>query len=435
MKLVRAGLIIALCCGSAAAQTGVVVKGNLHTKGSGGIGGGTNTSGFTAYTGEILVNPPAAYALGGTTKNGATTTDATYPSGNPATIFRCTDVNMTPGKPTVPGYDAGEGGSGASDLVSPDDYALRLEGASGYYFITLFNPNTLVCGDPTTGNVITQDKDLTNPGGNPLLVEGFGGGTFGQGTPGLYTAGGITTRSTSQSQVTQYTINTHGGATSTWGQFTWTAIADMINALPTNAPAWTASTSYAYGAIVTYTLTGGQLTTYPTAPATITPNVGDLIQPVAGCAFKALTVTGPTSGSTPNWNSVCSGAGLGNIADGGVVWRGIGGPAKFAFQNTGVGGTSGGSTPSFVPASNHPTLMTTATDSGGIVWMNIGPAIQPTWQSWGGSGLNSLVPNEALSTNTYGVNQSQNITNITISGSTATIHWANTSFLTTANLR
>ena len=68
---------------------------------------------------------------GGTTKNGATTTDATYPSGNPATIFRCTDVNMTPGKPTVPGYDAGEGSSGASDLVSPDDYALLLEGASG----------------------------------------------------------------------------------------------------------------------------------------------------------------------------------------------------------------------------------------------------------------------------------------------------------------
>src|SRR5580700_2667900 len=391
-----------------------------------------NSGGFSAYTGEIVVNPPAAYSLGGTTKNGNTTTDTTYPSGNPATVFRCTDVNMTPGKTTVPGYNAGEGGSGAADLVSPDDYALRLEGSSGYYFITLFNPNTLVCGDPTTGNVITQDKNIASPGSSSS-VEAFGGGTFGQGTPGIYTVVGQTTRSTSATQITQYTINTHGGATSTWGQFTWAPLADAINALPINPAAWTASTRYAYGAPVTYAMTSGQLVTYPTPPSTITPNVGDLVQPASGfsptTAFKAITVTGPTSGSTPNWNSVCSGTQIGSITDGGVVWKGIGGPAVFVYQNTGTAGTSGSSTPSFVPASNHPTLLTTATDSGGIVWTNICPAVSPTWQSWGGSGLNSLVPSEALSTCTYGVHQSQNITGIAVSGGTATISWAGTSFL------
>jgi hypothetical protein len=389
----------------------------------GGVGSGSftigalssqNPVGYQAYTGFATVQPPSTPNMGGLTKNGAIIQDTSFPSGTSSKVMRCTDSAISPTNSDF-SFSAGLGGSGdASQLFNSNSTMLHFNNTGGAGFLTLFNPSTLVCGNPVVGadfgKAITADLNQTTPGSASTTFN-FGGGTFDWNATSLW-AGSCPAGTCSVwysegtgTQIIPYTIS------QTTGQFTvGSPIADFQYAIPLGSlvSAWQASHTYTLGQYVTYTLTSGQAPAWTANHSYST--LGTILQPATSpnnslnCAFKLSTV-GTSGSSEPTWSTsgACS---LAQITDGTAKWRNLGGGATFTYQLTSCGSpcTSGSSTPAFVPVSTgQPDLMTTVTDGlNSLVWTNSGPEVTPTWESFGGVSNTSTRFCEALSSDTYG---------------------------------
>ncbi|MGA9391484.1 MAG: hypothetical protein WBV69_13675 [Candidatus Sulfotelmatobacter sp.] len=376
---------------------------------------------YQAYTGAAVVPWPAVPNMGGLTKNGAVFTDASYPSGTPSKVIRCTDARISPNDSNK-SLSAGLGGSGdAMQMFNSDSTLMRVNTSGGAGRIVLFNPTTLVCGNPTAGptlgSVITQYENMDSPGSATASVQ-FGQGSFDWSNPSSYYQFGV-----NQTQEVAYNINASTGqfnVDTTKG--TGGTMSDFIYALPynssnaTNAPSWQASHNYSTGQYVTYTMQSTDSLRPFDWIASTAYQAGDIIQPSANntlnCAFKVF-VAGTTGTTEPNWNVANCQPTYGPVPEGGtdgsVSWRPIG-PPVFTFQLTSTGGTSGTSTPPFVPAATgHPDLMTgpgigSGASDNGLVWTNTGPMTVPLWNSYAGISHDATRVCTGLSTNSYGYN-------------------------------
>jgi hypothetical protein len=322
------------------------------------------SNGFIAYTGQAIVQVPTLPNMGTQTNSGLVWLDPSYPSGTPSKVVRCTDQTLMASTDQNQSKSAGLGGSGSAQwLFNANSTLVHFNDQGGHGYITLFNPISMVCGDPISGHAITADKDLTNPG-SATSVFNFSSGSFDAANPNIwYVSGGAggATDFTGAS-VGSYIINTNNGTFTVGAK-----ILDYQYGLPfsaTNAPAWTASTAYTNGQYVSYTLNSTQA---PDWQANFSGyNLGDIILPLTknplGCAFK-FTQTGTTSGSgsEPTWSTsgACTTASNGQLSDGSAKWRNLGGPPTFAYQVTGGNCTSG----STFPLSGHPDLIAALTDN------------------------------------------------------------------------
>jgi hypothetical protein len=380
----------------------------------GGTGGYFNVGGETcepplycAYTGDALVEWPVVPNLGGLTKNGAIVTDTSYPSGIPSKIGRCTDITIEPNSTYADqSKSAGLGGSGdAEQLWNANSTMLHFNLSGGEGHLTLFNPTTMVCGDPVTGYAITADKNLSNPGSSSEAYN-FGGGTFDWTNPLVWysfasgpDATGVT--------VAKDTFNSSG-------QFTVIApYLDFKYGLPLGSlvSSWQASTTYASGQYVSYTLNSTQA---PDWAINHTYAAGDVILPLSnnplGCGFKVSTAGISSSSTTyePAWSTLaqgsCTSASNGQISEGAgggatVKWRNLGGPPVFSLQLVSAGGTSGSTNP--FSSITHPDLLATYSDNG-LTWENVGPAVPPEWTSFAGVSSNGNRFCSSFSSDTYG---------------------------------
>jgi len=349
--------------------------------------------GYQAYAGTGIVPWPSAVPnVGGVLKNGSVVYDTSYPWGEMNRVVRCTDQAIDPN----PSYgnqskSAGLGGSGdAVQLFNANSTMLSFNLSGGKRYITLFNPTSMVCGDPVTGYAITSDKNLTNPG-SASVAYNFGGGSFDWTNPLIYYAMG-SGEDAPANGVAEYTFNTAG-------QFTVvTPYLDFSYGLPLGAlaPAWQASHAYSNGDYVSYTFTEPDWTAsnaYSTLGTIIVPLTNNPL----GCAFK-LTATGTSGSSEPTWstNGTCAPASNGQITDGTAKWRNLGAGPVFTFQLTSAGGTSGASAPAF-----SPNFMSTASDNG-LTWTNVAVTAPPAWQSFAGISQDSTRFCSAFSNNEYG---------------------------------
>jgi hypothetical protein len=370
--------------------------------------GGCGPPNFCAYIGVNTVPWPSVPNVGVLTKNGSTVTDTSLPSSTQSRVVRCTDFAIEPGAQTVNGNaftkSAGLGGSGdAEQMFNSNSTILHFNNSGGGGRLVLFNPTTMVCGDPVTGFDITADKNLTSPGSSSTAYA-FGSGSFDwtdTGAPAgssIYYAFG-SGNDASALAVAKYTINQTNGQFTvipTWVDFTYGL---PLGAL---APAWLPSHAYVTGDYVSATLTLGD---WNGATAYI---AGDLIMPLANnplnCAFKLSTVG--TRGTQPNpWSKLTDGscvlAQKKTEGGGAETWRNLGGGAVFTFQLTSAGGSSSGSTPNWATASGHPDLLSKITD-GSLTWTNTGPMIVPGWHSFGGVSKDGTRFCSGFSSNSYG---------------------------------
>lgn len=388
-----------------------------------GCGGSPN---FCSYTGTDIVTIPTPYNVSKTTgvpNLGALTrlsgssnlaqdtsynTQKGWPLSSIGHIGRCTDVNTAPGSANAT-FSGGLGGSDAVVLSSISEKLWHMNTNGGASFIVQFDPTGTEPWN-TTGikgcalNVITQNKNLTNPTTNKNAAQ-FGSGNFSTGTDNVWYGVGTPDAGSTGQNVLPYTFNPDTG-TYTVGQ----PVADFRNGMPlaANTAAWAPGTAYGFGAYVSYTLqaTDCRGGTCDWQSNSSVYQVGDIIVPTvnnpSGCAFKAFTITGPTGGTSPKWGSTCNFA---TVNDGSTfVWKGLDGPGVFIFQLTAPanGITSGQNTPAFVPpATLHPDLLTQVSDNGGT-WTNVGVGGKPLWHSWGGSGRDDKSFASAFSTNLYG---------------------------------
>ena len=361
---------------------------------------------FCAYTGQAVVQWPTVPNLGGLIKNGAVVTDTSYPGGIPSRISRCTDMaiepNVTYGNQSK---SAGLGGSGdAAQLWNANSTMLHFNLSGGQGHLTMFNPSTMVCGDPSTGYAITADKNLTNPG-SPSVAYNFGGGTFDWTNPQVWYSFSSGVDATGVT-VAKYTFNGSG-------QFSVISpYIDFQYGLPLGSliAAWQPNTHYSSGQYVSYALNSTQA---PDWQAGHSYNTGDLILPLTnnplGCGFKVSTAGVSSTGSTnePTWSTTggaCSFTSNGQISEGSgggatVKWRNLGGPAVFTFQLVSAGGTSGGANP--FTSISHPDFLATYSDNG-LTWENVGPMVAAEWTSFAGISSNSNRFCSAFSSNTYG---------------------------------
>jgi hypothetical protein len=354
---------------------------------------------YTGSTSTSAIAPPATPNLGGLTNNNATYTDTAL--GVTSIGWRCTDSVFVPGK-TNSTFSAGLGGSGdAVQLFNATATATHFLDNGGSGFITMMDPVGHTCGDSVLHKVVTADKNLTNPGSSSTSYN-FAAGTFDWLNPNVWYTVDHNPDTGNQTIGEKYTFaNLSTGTFNDNGHFV-----DFAFALPlgANVSAWQANHAYTAGTYIKFTASFPDWSTGAHA-------LGDLIVPLtsnpSGCAFK-VTLAGTSSGTTPtNWGATCGGN---TVTDsGGVKWRGIVGPPVFIFQLTSASGTSGSSTPSFVPANNHPDLMTgpgigaTPSDNG-LTWTNTGPAIPPQWSSFAGISQDATKLCQAMSSDSYGFN-------------------------------
>jgi PKD repeat protein len=376
------------------------------------VGGTSSPVSLAGYTGtELIPWPTMVPSLGNLAKNNQIVVDTSYVTagftGILSPIARCTDANFEAGHSNFT-LSAGLGGSGdAAQMVNANSSALHLNDTGGRGLITSFDRFTLTCGQAATAanNLTTQ--------GLGSLAYNFTGGTWDWTNPQLYYGFGGNDDTTA-TQAVVYTFASLPSLNFTVGPI----FADFQYALPlgTNSPAWADSTAYTQGEYVSYTLTAANCIAtgtgcdwIPSHPYTV---LGTIILPTVnnpkGCAFK-LTIVGSSAPAEPNWNKgniggACPPASNGEIADGTAKWRNLGGGPTFAFQLTSASGTSGRSTPVFVPvATGRPDLMTTVSDNG-LTWTNVGPMVTPAWSSYAGISRNATRMCSAFSSNSYGWN-------------------------------
>jgi hypothetical protein len=337
-------------------------------------GGSCAAPNFCAYTGTDLIPWGTIPNFGGATNNNATAYDTSYLGhtnfdgstfGNSALlspVTRLTDSVSAYGK-TNANFNAGMGGSGVFTLTNTNTSLVRVD-ASSMGLVCAFSTagaNQGHCGappsgwggtPPSSGIFITTGQNTNGSCTSACPVNDFGSLSFSLTDPTvLYTFGNDSHDISTPTTVTPYTINPATGAYSVGSPpGSGNPIVDFQYGLPlgNNAPAWAPSTSYAYGAYVTHALNppGGANPEY-LAYNLNTPtsyNVGDIVVPGSGggCMYRAITVTGQTSSTSPTFHTStpCQND---SIADGGVKWRGTNSTAQFVYQNTGSAGTSASS--------------------------------------------------------------------------------------------
>jgi hypothetical protein len=354
---------------------------------------------YSAYTGGLLVALPATPNLGNLVKTNAPAYDTSYPSGTSSPFIRCTDT-QTAGSSSGPykPLSAGIGGSGdGMPLFNANSTLLHVNNNGSANYIIPFNPATLVCG-----KAITTSQN-TAGGGSINVSQDFGQGYFDWVNPNWYYG-------SQGSTVTLYSINPSTGAYTVVGP-----AVDFQYAIPQGslvAP-WAASHAYTAGQYVTAALS------FPDwAASHAYPTLGTLIVPLTnnplGCAFKL--VTAGTSNSTERvWSTsgACVAASNTTLPDGSATWRNLGGPPVFVFQLTSASGTSGGTTPTWIPSTGRPDLMTgpgigtTASDNG-LTWTNVGPEVPQAYRDVAGNSYDPTGSNtrfaQDTSTNSYGYN-------------------------------
>ena len=376
------------------------------------VGGtGYNCSGGTFQMTSPLPN------LGGLNKNNAIVYDTSYvshgePSSRLSRILRCTDSASGGGTSGLIGFSAGSGGAGSQILFNTNSTLLHLVTNGGGNAISLFNPSTMVCGDPVTGKVITQDKDLTNPGSSSQTAN-IGNGRFSLSNPALWYTFGKSADNTQNTRVVPLTFDTTSG-TYTVGA----PVADFIYGLPlgANVQEWQPTTAYTQGVYVKHTMTAGEY--FSPWIANHSYNVGDILLPSAtgnplGCGFR-VAVAGTTGNSEPTWGSSCLGSGVQSYPDGGltgITWKSFGSTPTFIYQLISGNCTSGGTTPAFIPANKHPDIFLTVTDGATCVWENMGPnAVDTGWQGIPQANRIDTVFQQSHSTNFYGVGSTNTCT-------------------------
>lgn len=370
-----------------------------HTRIGGASRGICGPPNYCAYTGMEIAPLPSVPDMGGVLKNGRVFYDSSLPSASPSPVVRCTDQAIEPGITIAnQSKSAGLGGSGdAEQLFNTTSTLLRFNTSGNQGHITLFNPTTMVCGDPVTGHTITADKNGTNPG-SASTGYNFGAGSFSWTDPEVYFGFGSGYDAPANG-VAKYRIDT------TTGRFTVeTPYLDFANGVPIGnlAPAWQPNHGYATGDYVSYTLALSDWS------GTAAYAQGDLILPQTNnplhCAFK-LSTSG-TRGTPPSsWSltgdGACMAAQTKTEGGGTAVWRNIGNSGAFTYQLTSEGGTSGSVAPNFATGSGHPDLLSTVSDAT-LTWTNTGTMLAPRWKSFAGVSKDSSRFCSAFSSNAYG---------------------------------
>jgi hypothetical protein len=390
MQIIRATLISAVAL--LAAVLGASAQSTLFFSGS------SCPALYCAYTGSNTAPWLTAPNFGVQVSNHALWSDPTLPSPVPSIMFRCTDQTIEPGTVQAnQSKSAGLGGGNKKWLINFNSTLAHINTSGGAGHITLFNPATLVCGDPTTHFVITANKNQTVLGGSSSAAYNFGGGSFHWTDIGAGAGNSIWFSPSSQDVpysgvILRYVINQSNG------NFTYATFADLTLGMPvrtSTAPAWAPGTPYAKGDYVSFTI--------PSIPDwDLTTHVaGDLIKPSVGntahCVFKLSTVG--ARGSQPTWStgSTCS-TGVPIKEVGGVqTYRNLGNDGTFVYQNISGAGTSGGS----FTVSGHPDLLTTVSDNG-MTWKNVGVLVIPVWNSFAGISKDGTRACSAYSSNSYG---------------------------------
>jgi hypothetical protein len=194
---------------------------------------------YCANTSVSIVPWPTVPNAGTLTKPSVPFYDTSLTSSNPPPIMRCTDFSIEPGATSAGGNaltkSAGLGSSGeALGLWSSNDSMLHFNNSGGGGRIVLFNPSTMVCGDPVTGFDITANKNQTVAGGSANSAYAFGGGAFSwtdtecsAGSSAWYAATGTRGDGSALTQIAQYCIS------QTDGKFSYTPnVVDFSYGLP-----------------------------------------------------------------------------------------------------------------------------------------------------------------------------------------------------------
>jgi len=398
---------------------------------------------FCAYNGVDLIPAPTppSFSVSGTNglqNNGATAYDTSYlghanwdgstfsNSAYLSPVTRITDAYSAPGE-TLVNFTAGMGGSGVFTLSNLDTSLLGIDDTSKER-VCLFNTTGASkghCSSIHSGIFITTDLCVTNsnytcPAGSSGQTQDFGSISFSlTDRTKLFTFGNDAYDISTPTTVCAYSINP-----STGGYSLLACVVDFKYGLPAyNAPNWTASTSYAYGAYIIHPLAAAEMWNGTGAWVAGVPVVaGDIVDsylggqsgsPTTHCMYKATT-GGTTGGTTPaliNTGGLCKIDTIRESDTGGgaVVWTGTASAPQVIYQDTASGTHTSGST--FV-ISGHPDFFSTFTDSS-IIWTNQGPAYVPTtgaqlWNALGGISRDAAYggnPSQygiAISTNSYG---------------------------------
>lgn len=376
----------------------------------------TPSTGFLAYSGLAIVpwGDPTLHTipdLGGTLRNNATVFDTSFtsygePVGNLAPVTRCTDRAIVPGRANI-SLSAGTGGSGAG-IDSSLDSKLQHLNTNGSDVITIFNTTTGACGDPTTGKVVTTDKNTAGGGSSGTWFQaGSGNFTLNPSNPNPYTwfSFGLP----GQNDTSVFTIPfcfTGAGSCPTGPtniQYTVPAspTADFFEGIPVNdnlltyAAARQPSHSYNKGDYMSVDISSILWSWLGTTAV----QAGD-VAVFNGCLYKVSKV-GTTGVTPPSRSATCT---LGTFIDGTVTWKGVGGPPKFIYQNIGA---TGATSASATLASNftNPVLTSvpvTLSESGTTVTIsgstaNLGQAV--TISGAAPSGYNGTFPVTSVASN------------------------------------
>ncbi len=327
------------------------------------VGSSCAAPNFCAYAGTDIIPWGTVPNFGGATNNNTTNYDTSYlghtnfdgstfsNSALLSPITRLTDSVSAYGK-TNANFNAGMGGSGVFTLTNTNTSLVRVD-QNSLGLICAFNtsgPNQGHCGTPSggwggtpppSGIFITTGQLSGGTCSSNCPVNDFGSLSFSLTDPTvLYTFGNDTYDITTPTTVTPYTINPATGVYSVGSP-----LVDFQYGLPSgsNAPAWTTSTFYPYGAYVTHVLNppGSGSPEYLAYIASTSYNPGDII--VAGvCMYRAIVggSTNATLATSFNSTAPCKNDVVTEASPSTLQWRGTNSGPQFIYQNTGTGGTS-----------------------------------------------------------------------------------------------
>jgi hypothetical protein len=346
-----------------------------------GSGSGCAAPTFCAYTGVDVIpwgTVPNLSATNGV-QNNATVYDTSFlghlnidgittfsNSAYLSPVTRVTDAVSAAGS-TRPNFTAGIGGSAAFVLTG-----LSLTGGgwvridkSTAGMVCLFNATAYPghcqpasayantgSNNPGSGIFLTTNMCNAASGcfsGTSGQVQDFGQLTFSLTDANtFFTFGGnlydITASTIAATGVTPYTLSRTAGSVGVYSMHP--TIVDFQYGIPAgnNAPEWATSTSYAYGAYVSHTLTSAEMLNGGVWAQSLAVVPGDIIR--AGvCMYRAI-VGGTTLGSGTGPAFLASACKAQNTyTDGTVSWRGTNSDVSFIYQNVTSGThTSKGST-------------------------------------------------------------------------------------------
>ncbi len=374
-------LALALFCLPAFGQAAYSGPG-FHSGSAGFFAAGSSCAMPTpcTYDGLDLIPPGTPPNVGGALNNYATIYDTSYLGHGMANgvntfgdatklspVTRLTDTISKAVGGSNDVFNAGQGGAGNARLTNTDTTLVGIGSVGGgSQQICRFNPtgtnkgfcsSNSLAGSPawyynkTSGGTfppsdssllfITEGQNSTGSCNSNCVITDFGSISFDALNRNLLYTFGNSSDIQTATTVTPVNINP------STGQYTvGSPIVDFLYGMPVgaNAPAWAASTSYAYGAYVTHQLTASEMATGGAWTLGHTYVLGDVLTNAgnpANCLYKLVTAAGaPVTGSVPVF--LTSSCDTNTLTDAvGNVWRGTYSTAQFVYQNTGTSGTSG----------------------------------------------------------------------------------------------